>query len=339
VRICLVLLAAACTSSAAAPGDPPPIAKDKRRWIPGDVHMHVAPPDRDVDLNVAGIAKAARDGGLEFVVLTPHLWPSARGRSFDTAWRAMATEARATKGVTLIPGIEWTTGNGHFTIAGVDVTALGPDLLRSAHDAGAFISVNHPYAVPTKIPGIAVSHYNMSYRPWTEGRPAPVPIHGVEVWNFALGIANVIRKPGGKTGEARAWESADALVRKERKKLAAVGGTDNHTHLVIPTTWVLAEQATEAAILDALRAGATCVGGPEAGSLRARGTSGEWVRIGGVVRGDRVELAWDGTARLFIDGVDRGEHAARYVHATNGAPHTYRIAVGPSRCGFVYGNL
>ena len=101
---------------------------------------------------------------------------------------------------------------------------------------------------------------------------------------------------------------------------------------------MLAESATETAILDALRAGATCVGGPKAGSLRAKGNA-DWVRIGDVVRGDRVELQWDGNAQLFIDGVDRGEHAGRYVHATNGVPHTYRIVVRASRCGFVYANL
>jgi hypothetical protein len=333
MRAWLLVLIACSEASEANPQKP-----DTRRWIPGDVHQHVAPPDGDVEMGVAGIAKMARDGGLEFVVLTPHLWPSARTKDYDKVWRAMAIEARATTNVTMIPGVEWTTAAGHFTVAGVDVTTLGTDFLKSAHAKNAFISVNHPYAVPTKIPGIAVSHYNMSYRPWTEGMAPPVAIGGVEVWNVPLGIANVISKPGGKTGEARAWESADALVRKERRKIAALGGTDNHQKLVIPTTWVLAESATEAAILGALRAGATCVGGPEAGSLRAKGNA-DWVRIGDVVRGDRVELQWDGNARLFIDGVDHGEHASRYVHATNGVPHTYRIVVGASRCGFVYANL
>jgi len=62
-------------------------------------------------------------------------------------------------------------------------------------------------------------------------------------------------------------------------------------------------------------------------------------------RGGRVHathattLAWDGRARLFIDDVDRGEHDNGFVHETAGALHTYRIAVGASRCGFIYANL
>src|SRR4051794_39716476 len=103
----------ACSSVApAAPGDEGQAksqpAVDKRRWIAGDVHMHVRPPDDDVQLTVAGIAKASRDIGMEFVVLTPHLWHSLRGPQFDKTWRAMAIEARATRGITMIPGIEWT---------------------------------------------------------------------------------------------------------------------------------------------------------------------------------------------------------------------------------------
>jgi len=57
------------------------------------------------------------------------------------------------------------------------------------------------------------------------------------------------------------------------------------------------------------------------------------------VKGASVELRWKGTAQLFVDGRDLGEKPGRYVHATGGVPHTYRIVVGASRCGFVYANL
>jgi len=350
-----ILAIVACSSSGAAPDDrstaapapatpsPTPSPIDPRRWIAGDVHMHVAPPDTDVVLSVSEIAKSARAAGMEFVVLTPHLWPGRRGPDFDKAWRAMAIEARATRGIALVPGIEWTTTRGHFTVAGVDVTSSlggggggGGDLLLAAHAAGAWISVNHPYALPTRIPGVLASHYDLSYRAWT-GRGRAAPLDGVEVWNLPLGLANVISRPGGTTGEARAWLAADRIARTEHHRMTAVGGTDNHKRVVVPTTWVLATAATEHGILEALRAGATCVGGPEAGTLRARG-DGDWVRIGGIVHGPRVELVWDGPAELFVDGVDRGERTG-WVGETSGVPHTYRIVVGQSRCGFVYANL
>ena len=336
MRALSLIVLVGCSSGAAAPSpSAPPAAK---RWIAGDVHMHVAPPDTDVDLSVAGVAKAAKAAGMEWVVLTPHLWGSVRGERYHAKWRDMVRQARATKDITLIPGIEWTTREGHFTVAGVDVSSLGSDLLRSAKDKGAFISVNHPFAVPTRIPGISASHYDMSYRPWSDGSGLVAPLGGVEVWNVPLGFANVISRPGGMTGEARAWLEADKLARTRRQRVAAVGGTDNHKQAVMATTWVLADQVSEAAILDALHTGATCVGGPEAGTLEAR-SQGGWVPIGGIVRGPRVELRWNGTAQLFVDGKDLGDKTGGWSHSTGGVPHTYRIVVGASRCGFIYANL
>jgi hypothetical protein len=312
-----------------------------RRWLAGDLHMHVAPPDdpSDVQLSLAEIARRAREAALDFVVLTPHLWPERRGPKFDAAWREMATSARAQSSPILIPGIEWSTPLGHFTIAGVDVTKLGRDPLASAHDRGAFVSVNHPFAVPHKLP-LRIAHFDMSYRAWTATpRAATAPIDGVEVWNVPLALANLISRPGGGTGEERAWREADRVARAEGRRLTAVGGTDNHALMVMATTWVLAAEATETAILDALRAGATCVGGPDAGTLQARGED-DWVGIGGTVRAERdIALVWDGLARLFVDGVDRGEHAGGFVHAADGLRHTYRIVVGASRSGFIYANL
>lgn len=333
MRVLLIAMFACSSGTSAAPADTRP-----KRWIAGDVHMHVSPPDDDVDLTVEGVAKAAKAASMEWVVLTPHLWGSVRGSRFHREWSEMAAKARATKAVSLIPGIEWTTRDGHFTVAGVDPSTLGRDLLASARDAGAFISVNHPFAVPTRIPGVSASHYDLSYRAWSEGTGPVAPLGGVEVWNVPLGFANVISRPGGMTGEARAWLEADKLARTKKQRVAAVGGTDNHKQAVMATTWVLAPDATEASVLEALKTGATCVGSPDAGTLQAK-TTGDWVPIGGIVQGPSVTLRWQGTAQLFVDGRDLGEHTDGYVHAAGSVPHTYRIVVGASRCGFVYANL
>jgi hypothetical protein len=242
--------------------------------------------------------------------------------------------------VTLIPGVEWSTGDGHFTVTGADLAALdSDDFLAAAHAAGAFISVNHPFAVPTRIGNIRASHFDMSYRVWTQGARGFTAIDGVEVWNVPLGLANLVSRPGGRTGEERAWTEANRVVHAEHRPLVAVAGTDNHLHNVTATTWVLATDRSAASILAAIRAGATCVGSPEAGSLKIRGDGPDWKRIGEAVRGKTVTLAWDGKARLYIDDVDRGEHDAGFVHDTGNARHTYRIGQGISRCGFVYANL
>lgn len=351
MRFFVVWLVVACSSSAprAAIRDDAPVAGhdthiDSRRWFAGDLHMHVAPPDdpRDVVMSVAELATAAVRAGMDFVVLTPHLWRSRWAgdpAAWQRAWQELAAATQAIANPTLIPGVEWTSRDGHFTVAGADLGALtGKDFLAAAERAGAFITVNHPFALPTKIPGIRLSHRDLSYRVWTDRKPGFTAIDGAEVWNVPLAFANLVSRPRGATGEALAWAELDRIVHEERRRVTAVGGTDNHHTNVMATTWVLAVDATANAILAALRAGATCVGGPEAGTLRARG-DGEWVAIGGEVRGPITTLEWQGTARVFVDNIDHGEHDGRFMHATGEQLHTYRIEHGASRSGFIYANL
>jgi hypothetical protein len=227
---------------------------------------------------------------------------------------------------------------GHFGLSGVDFGALPDgDVLTSADRAGAFVVVNHAFAVPTDIPGIRASHWDMSYRPWSRRSSRVDPLDAAEIWNVPLSLANLVSRPGGRTAEAHTLAAADAYARRHRRPVALVGGSDNHSIFVMPTTWVRAEK-NEAAVLAALAAGATCVGSPEAGSLEARG-DGDWVGIGGRVRGERVELRFAGKARVFVDGVDAGEHDGSFVHAASPEPHTYRIVKGISRSGFVYANF
>jgi len=352
MRFCVLLLVVACSSPSPPPPPPArvpvPVVADAapvghQRWLAGDLHMHVAPPDTDdVTASLADIAHAATEAGMDFVVLTPHIWDGDwdehRAERRKT-WRAFAKAARAVASPTMIPGIEWTTRRGHFTVTGTDISAIdASDLLTAAHAAGAYISVNHPFAVPSHIPKVRISDFDMSYRVWSERAPGFTAIDGAEVWNVPLGFANLVSRPGGKTGEERTWLELDRVVHEEHRPVTAVGGTDDHHGHAMATTWVLADDATEPSILAALRHGATCVGGPEAGTFRARG-GGDWVAIGGNVIASTITLAWAGTARLYIDGVDRGELTDGFTHVTNGALHTYRIQLGRSRSGFIYANL
>ena len=355
MRFTPVLIALAACSTRSQPPAPLPdrpavvsvadaaVSKDHKRWLAGDLHMHVAPPDTDdVTASIADIAHAATEAGMDFVVLTPHLWDSQWQEHRDErrkAWRTFAKAARAVAAPTLIPGTEWTTRSGHFTVAGADLAAItSPDFLDAAHAAGAFISANHPFAVPSHVPNVRISDFDMSYRVWSQRAPGFTAIDGAEVWNVPLALANVFVRPGGKTSEERSWVELDRIVHEERRPVTAVGGTDDHHGHAMATTWVLATDPSEPAILAGLRDHATCVGGPEAGTFRAKG-DGDWVTIGGTVIAETVTLAWTGTARLFIDGIDAGEHDGGFVHATGGALHTYRIAVGRSRSGFIYANL
>ena len=201
--------------------------------------------------------------------------------------------------------------------------------------------MNHPFALPTWIPGLPVSHYDMSFRPWSHGRAGAPVLDAVEALNLPLAIANLVSQPGGLTGEARALAAADQLARKEARRVALVGGTDNHARMLVATTWVRAHDASAAAILAALRAGAVCYGGPEAGDLEARGDlAPAWQGLGGSVAARReVSLRWHGRGELFVDGASRGEHDGGLRVAADAAPHTYRLVKGRSRSGFVYANL
>jgi hypothetical protein len=314
------------------------------RWIMGDVHQHVTPADSESDVRLGphDVATQAARAGMEWVVLTPHLWPRAwRERAtFLIAWKRMRELAARETEVTLIPGVEYSeNGLGHFGVSGVDVTALeGDDFLAAASGAGAFVVVNHPFAVPTRIPGVRASQWDLSYRPWTGGRQDGRPFQAVEIWNVPLGLANLVSRPGGQTGEQRALAAADALARAERRPVVLVGGSDNHRGAVTGTTWVFAPDARPESILAALRAGRTCVGGAQAGTLRARGDGG-WVGIGGRVTGARIELAWRGSGEVIIDGASVGEHEGSFVHQAAPGPHTYRVVVEGSRSGFIYANF
>jgi hypothetical protein len=297
-------------------------------------------------MSIPQIAREAKRQKLEFVIVVPHLWtrgwvsPKQRAK-WQGLWHTMAELARAQRSVTVIPGVEYgETGIGHFGISGVEVDLLeGPSLLEAAHAAGAFIVINHPFAVPTKVPGVRISNADLSYKPWTSRKPIERhdPIDGVEVWNHMLRYAHLV----SPKNEARGFAAAERLVREQRRPIALVGGSDNHRDWIRPTTWVLATDASEAAILDGLRAGATCVGGPEA-ALEAHGDADpadRWAAIGETVHGERVDLRWRGLGRLFIDGVDRGKHDGHYVDEAAAGLHTYRLEIAKSRCGFVYANL
>ena len=284
-----LLLVTACSSAAA-----PAVPRDARlavhdaprdagtqalRWIPGDLHMHVAPIDavEGQTLDIAHMGAVAHAAGLEFVIATPHTHPwtwadPAQRRSWLAKWSAIAVAARATTGTTIIPGVEYTDSSyGHFGVSGVDLNTIGDHFLADATKAGAFVVVNHPFAVPTNIPGIAASDRDLSFRPWSDHRGVVPHLDGVEVWNVPLGLANMISRPNGQTGEQRAFLAADALARAEHRRIAVVGGSDSHHPTMEPTTWVLAPDASAHAILAALHGAATCVGGPEAGTLEAHG--------------------------------------------------------------------
>lgn len=333
-------------SSASLPAQSAP---EEGHWYAGDLHCHVSPPDPSDDVSVGPkeIARLAKERGLDFVFVVPHLWTGSwkkERKQFLAAYDALVKVARATPDVTLIPGVEFGVPKlGHFGVSDLDLRQIQKreDFLEAANEAGAFIVLNHPYALPLKIAGFKTSHFDMSYRPWTGGKPGFSGFDAVESWNAPLSLGNLLSTPTGKTAEEETLLKAEQWARTQKKKLTLVGGSDNHATLLLATTWVYAKDKQEASLLEALRAGRTCVGGPEAQSFTARGDlDAKPVGIGGNVRAQKqVVLQFFGEARVFVDGVDQGLHKDQFIAQSDSSPHTFRVVMGRSRSGFIYANF
>jgi hypothetical protein len=211
-------------------GDNTPIS-GTARWLKGDLHCHTIHSD---GLNsVEEIVRNAVELGLDFLAVTDH----------NTSTHFEELDRLSHLPIVLIPGEEVTTYWGHANMWGLrewidfrcaDEASIDA-VRRYVLQKGGLISVNHPKCIGPP----------WLFKGW-DGYPS------MEVWQAMWRFYN--------------WESLerwDALLRTG-ERVVAVGGSDvhsippaepRHPHgLANPTTWVYAE-ATEASILDAIRAG------------------------------------------------------------------------------------
>lgn len=217
-------------------------------WYRGDLHLHTAHSDgscasqsgRRVPCPLYRTLEAAAERGLDFVAVTEHNTTSHH--------EALAELQPAFDQLLLIPGREITTFQGHANVFGttapLDFQLGGPrapalhHILDQAEAAGALVSVNHP------------------------GLPSGEACMGCG-WTAPTGdprIAAVEAVNGGNAVGLAFWEAR----LNEGRRVTAVGGSDNHDAALdparapavgVPTTVVFAEALSQAAILDAIRAG------------------------------------------------------------------------------------
>jgi hypothetical protein len=246
----------------------------ERIWLRGDLQSHTEHSDAFGTLEQL-VAKA-RALGLDYLAITDH----------NTTSHHPHLPRLTGDDLLLIAGQESTTYRGHMNIWGTgrwcdfrasDDGAMAR-IIELAHAHGGLCSINHPK------PGGPDWEYDEA-----------LPVDAMEVWQGPW-----------------PWLNAGTLARWERllmdgRRLPAVGGSDYHCpsgaetgflRLGQPTTWVLVEARSMAAILDAIRAGRVSISAaPDGPRLDLRAAVGG--RAAGM--GETLSVSQDALLAVEVD--------------------------------------
>jgi hypothetical protein len=266
--------------------EPPPVAEGPaprslpssggRRWWAGDLHTHTV--HSDGAMTVAELARLARGNGLDFIAVTDHNTVSHH--------RELAAAGRR-YGITLIPGQEVTTSQGHANALGdvgwVDFREPAANWLAVTRDRGGLLSVNHPIAGPVS---------------WMHVMPERPPL--VEVWHWSwLDLSWTT-----PLSWWRAWDPA----------AIPVGGSDWHrpgsdAPPGTPVTWVESDSDDPDRLLAAIGAGRVAISAGRDGPALVRA-------------GDElVAVDADGTVLAGLDGPVRRVRGDRARFPGGPGPH------------------
>jgi hypothetical protein len=249
-------------------------------WLAGDLHAHTV--HSDGIMSVPELARFAVGRGLDFLAVTDHN---------TVSHHAELPAAAAAHGVTLVPGQEVTTEQGHANAFGdigwIDFREPPDEWLAATERDGGLLSVNHPYG----------GHVS-----WTAPMKRRPPL--LEVWHWSW------LDPHWTTPLAwwLAWDPA----------AIAIGGSDWHrpgsdAPPGSPTTWVLTEGPDFAAVLAGLAAGRVAISAGRDGPVLLR-IDDELVACGADgtiladqdgpkcrVRGDLARFAGDAGHHRLVD--------------------------------------
>lgn len=285
-------------------------------WYRGDLHTHTFHSDGDV--TVAGRVAAAEARDLDFFFLTDHNTVSGLAE-YDTL---------ASPRVLPAGGLELTTFWGHaLCLGGRDWldwraepgTGEMAAIARAADAAGRLFIIAHPFAIDDPYCTGCAWHYD---------DVMPGLARAVEVWNGPW---------GGDSGNERnlsqwyAWLNAG-------HRMVATCGTDCHGEYRAnrdePFSHVYAAELTEAALLDAIRAGRLCLSSGARLDLHAQ-AGGEGAMMGETLhlRGNSAAFRaeWEGcppgaVVRAVADGQVMDEW-----RADGAGQSTWEMEVGQAR--------
>lgn len=317
-----------------------PVLKTESGWYVGDLHAHTLHSDSfgcvDPTSTIARgcqpweVVEAARARHLDFFAITDHNTTSHHAD--------LATLQESLTSMLLLRGQELTTFHGHANVYGTSRPIdfrLGfkersmNDVMNDVAHEGALLSINHPGRdTGDSCTGCG---WDAPATPWDR-------IEAMEVIN-----GGVIE---GRTAGMPFWYAR----LNEGHRITAIGGSDDHAarspsgHIGSPATVIFANQLSEAALLDGIRAGRVYVRtrGPEGPRLELTGAvSDATVQTGGVMKvaaggaplrltihaagaeGQRVEIVRNGevVTTLTVDTADQQLSltltltAGQWVHA------------------------
>jgi predicted metal-dependent phosphoesterase TrpH len=148
-----------------------------------DMHVHTSIGSPDSNLSPPRLVEAARDVGLDGVVIAEHDFP----------WTEERLERfREESGLFVCSGREWETEFGHIVILGLDRDAQGSEraeeLRRLAVAQGGFMIITHPFRF---FPGPSNHLFGRQLRPSSltpeqlAEHPAFEVVDAIEVLNYA----------------------------------------------------------------------------------------------------------------------------------------------------------
>ena len=212
---------------------PVPTGRSGRSLVAADFHVHGMPGDGA--LSVWELQREAGRRGLDVIAITNH--------NSNLSWRIANALGLLDPYPLVIPGEELTTANFHIAAVGVR-TMVDPGLpLREAIEA------------IQRQGGVAIAAHPTP-RTWRVGDAGAMGIiDGVEA------VHPMVLTEGQHREQLRRFYES---TRELNPTLAAIGSTDYHfgVPLGIGRTYLLVDEVSEAAVLDAVRRGRTVATGP-----------------------------------------------------------------------------
>jgi hypothetical protein len=279
----------------------PVVLDSARRWYKGDFHVHSI-QSGDAGATFDQIATLAKSRGVDFVNLSDHNTYSQHA--------LVAAYQMAEPDLLFLRGAEITTYSGHGNSVGTSSYVehrLGKDgrtvagIVDDVAAQGGVFIVNHPVLdLGSACIGCQWGHVDDT--PWDK-----VAALELITGNFEIGVQAFVPRV------VTLWDS----LLDQGKRIAVVGGSDDHragmdtgptsSPIGSPTTLVLADNLSEAAIVEAVRAGRTMVqlSGPDDPLIDFTidgAAIGDEVSVGGVDASVHV-VGGDGTfVQLWRDG-------------------------------------